>query len=298
MHIPQHMLHGNICPVTLAVGAASTAAALYFTTRSKEEVSPVRFASVTALIFGVQMLNFPVANGTSGHLIGGVLAAALLGVPRAILSIVLVLLAQALFFGDGGLDALGANIVNLAVIGAGVGGIGMLLLKRLRISQSISIFMASASSVVLASLACTVEVTSSNHIGFTSMAQAMIPLHALIGIGEGVLTVAVFYLCSAALKEQSNIHLPLSIRGLLLMTGVAFVTPFASSFPDGLEYTTNLMRIVSTGNASFLTLLNDYQTPWVANPFFSTLIAAMLGMGIVYILSMAVIRVRYAYDHG
>lgn len=297
MHIPQHMLQGNICPVTLAVGAASTAAALYFTTKSQDEVSPARFASVTALIFGLQMINFPVANGTSGHLIGGVLAAALLGVPRAIVSIVLVLLAQALFFGDGGLNALGANIINLAVIGAGVGGIGMLMLKRLRISQPVSIFMASASSVVLASLACTVEVTSSNQIGFTTMAQAMIPLHALIGIGEGVLTVAVFYLCSATLKEQSNI-LPLSMRALLLMSAVAFVTPLASSFPDGLEHTIDLTQIISTGNTSFLALLNDYQTPWVTNPFFSTIIAAMLGMGIVYILSMAVIRVRYAYDHG
>ncbi len=297
MHIPQHMLQGNICPVTLAVGVASTAAALYFTTKSQDEVSPARFASVTALIFGLQMINFPVANGTSGHLIGGVLAAALLGVPRAILSIVLVLLAQVLFFGDGGLDAFGANILNMAIIGAGVGGIGMLMLKRLRISQPVLIFMASASSVVLASLACTVEVTSSNQIGFTTMAQAMIPLHALIGIGEGVLSVAVFYLCSATLKEQSNI-LPLSMRALLLMSAVAFVTPFASSFPDGLEHTIDLTQIISTGNTSFLALLNDYQTPGVTNPFCSTIIAAMLGMGIVYIFSMAVIRVRYAYDHG
>ena len=102
MHIPSSMLNGAICPVTVGVGIAGGMTALYFARKAEEKPSAAKFATVTAMIFALQMLNFPVQNGTSGHLLGGMLAVALLGVPFAALSIAIVLGVQAVFFGDGG----------------------------------------------------------------------------------------------------------------------------------------------------------------------------------------------------
>ncbi len=81
MHIPQSMLHGNICPVTLSVSVIAVGSAIYMGRRSVEQLSINRFAGVSILILILQMLNFPIAHGISGHLIGGVLAASLLGMP-------------------------------------------------------------------------------------------------------------------------------------------------------------------------------------------------------------------------
>ncbi|NLF86773.1 MAG: cobalamin biosynthesis protein CbiM, partial [Lentisphaerae bacterium] len=85
MHIPDSMLHGGICPVTAAVSSIGIATAAYSARHAK--TPPARFAAVTALIFAGQMMNFPVMDGTSGHLLGGVLAASLLGTPLGVLSV-------------------------------------------------------------------------------------------------------------------------------------------------------------------------------------------------------------------
>lgn len=102
------MLHGHVCPVTAAVGAAAVAGTVVLARREKSNVSPAKFASVAAFIFAAQMMNFPIRDGTSGHLIGGVLAAAMLGVPLGMLAMTIVLAVQCLVFSDGGLTVLGA----------------------------------------------------------------------------------------------------------------------------------------------------------------------------------------------
>ena len=131
MHIPDSMLQGAVCPVTLALGAAGVTVAATFAVRSANKPSAARFAGVAALIFAGQMMNFAIPGGTSGHLLGGVLAAALLGTPFGVLAMTLVLAVQALLFGDGGLLALGANVVNMALLGVGIGG----LLRRPQLGQ-------------------------------------------------------------------------------------------------------------------------------------------------------------------
>ena len=122
MHIPSTMLNGAVCPVTLAVSAVGVAVAVLVAKKNDNRPSPARFAAVTALIFALQMLNYPVQNGTSGHLVGAMLGVGLLGIPFAVLSMSIVLAIQAFFFGDGGINALGANILNMALIGAGLLG--------------------------------------------------------------------------------------------------------------------------------------------------------------------------------
>ncbi len=123
MHIPQNLLDGRICPVPAAVSGLCLAGAAFAAYRSAEKPDALRFAAVSAFIFAAQMMNFPISGGTSGHLLGGVLASALLGVPFGVLALALVVALQAVVFADGGLNVLGANILNMAVIGTGLGGL-------------------------------------------------------------------------------------------------------------------------------------------------------------------------------
>ena len=131
MHIPNSMLQGTICPVTVLVSTLGIVIAAFKAFWTENRPTALRFAAITALIFAGQMMNFPINDGTSGHLLGGVLAAALLGTPFGILSMALVVTVQCLVFSDGGFIVLGANVLNMAIIGAGLGGfINSYLVKR------------------------------------------------------------------------------------------------------------------------------------------------------------------------
>ncbi len=117
MHIPSSMIEGAICPVTAGVSIVAISAAAYFAYKSKNKPSVKYFAAITGLIFILQMLNYPIGGGISGHVLGAVLAVALLGMPFGILSMSLIIAIQAFFFGDGGISIMGANILNKISIG-------------------------------------------------------------------------------------------------------------------------------------------------------------------------------------
>lgn len=146
---------------------------------------------MSAFIFAAQMINFPVAGGTSGHLSGGVLAAVLLGPYAAAVVISVVLMVQCLIFQDGGLTALGANIFNMSFAGA-MGGYAIYAFIRYFIKDNkgilIATTIASWMSVVLASLFCAVELACSGLLPLKAALTAMLLVHTLIGIGEAVLT--------------------------------------------------------------------------------------------------------------
>ena len=116
------MLSGAVCPVSAALAATGVAASAYALAKGGKAPSALKFSLVSATVFGLQMLNYPVWSGISGHLIGGVFAASLLGIPAAILSLSIVLILQTLMFADGGILMLGANVLNMALLGAGLGG--------------------------------------------------------------------------------------------------------------------------------------------------------------------------------
>lgn len=121
MHVPDHMLND---PTSAATGAVACAAIAYAAYRSREDLTRQRIAltaATGAVVFALQMVNYPVAAGTSGHLMGGVLAAALVGPWLGMLAVTLVLLVQATLFADGGLTALGTNTLLMAVTGVAVG---------------------------------------------------------------------------------------------------------------------------------------------------------------------------------
>jgi cobalt/nickel transport system permease protein len=152
---------------------------------------------VAAFVFAVQMLNFPVAGGTSGHLLGGVLAAVLVGPYVGAVCIAVVLLVQALLFADGGLTALGLNVVNMALV-TSYGGYALFVALRAILPKrpanvATAAGLAAGLAVVLASLAFTLEYALGGTAGAstTTVAGAMVGVHALIGIGEGLITAMV-----------------------------------------------------------------------------------------------------------
>jgi cobalt/nickel transport system permease protein len=240
MHIPDSMLQGSICPVTVTVSTAGIIAAAYFGHKAKDKPSAARFGAVTALIFAGQMMNFPIMNGTSGHLLGGVLAASLLGTPFGVLAIALVAVVQSLVFSDGGVTVLGANIFNMAILGAGVGGtLHAMLSDRWQgaYGNYAATAVASWLSVLLASFAVSVELAVDGQIAFFKVVPAMLGTHALIGIGEAVITVAgcllLFENTASTRTVRGQAAVPLTAAAVIAL----MLSPFASGFPDGLEST-------------------------------------------------------------
>lgn len=159
--------------------------------RLKDKTVPL-MGVTSAFIFAGQMLNFPVAGGTSGHLLGGVLAAILLGPYAGAVVISVVLIVQCLIFQDGGITALGANILNMAIIGT----MGGYLVKKVsgtifakKVSGTIlATAIASWFSVVIASSACAIELAISGTSPLKIVLPAMVGIHMLIGIGEAIIT--------------------------------------------------------------------------------------------------------------
>jgi cobalt/nickel transport system permease protein len=194
VHAPDGFIDG---PTSLAMGVVAAAGVGLCLRRAGQELEEkqVPLAGLTAaFVFAVQMLNFPVASGTSGHLLGGVLAAVLVGPWTGALCVTVVVAVQALLFADGGLTALGFNVVNMALVTA-LGGylvfVGLRkVLPRTRFGVSLASGLAAGLGVVLASLSFTLQYaiggTGGADVG--TVGASMVGVHVLIGIGEGVIT--------------------------------------------------------------------------------------------------------------
>ena len=191
MHIPDGFLALNTWIPAWVVSAGGIGYCIRKTSQTlKDKIVPL-MGVMSAFIFAVQMLNFPVAGGTSGHFLGGVLAAILLGPYAAAIVIAVVLTAQCLIFQDGGLTALGANIFNMSFIGA-IGGY-LIYVGIHRVIKSKAGMMASAGiatwfSVVAASSVCAIELAISGTSPLNIALPAMAGIHVLIGIGEAIIT--------------------------------------------------------------------------------------------------------------
>ncbi|MDF1514497.1 MAG: energy-coupling factor ABC transporter permease [Anaerolineae bacterium] len=195
MHIPDGFLNTATSVATWAASAGSVAVAVRQVNKRLNERQVPLMGISAAFIFAAQMMNFTVAGGTSGHLLGGALAAILLGPWAGTLVIASVLAVQALLFQDGGLLAMGANIFNMAVVGVWAGWFVYASLKRLLGEKGWAViargFVAGWVSVMLASLLVSVELTLSDASPWGVVLPAMGGVHALIGIGEGLITVVV-----------------------------------------------------------------------------------------------------------
>ena len=267
MHVPDHMLND---PTSAATGVVACAAIAYAAYRSREDLTRQRIAltaATGAVVFALQMVNYPVAAGTSGHLMGGVLAAALVGPWLGMLAVTLVLLVQATLFADGGLTALGTNTLLMAVTGVAVGWAVTQAVQRLRSAGgrdgAATPASVARSAPLAAGLGALVSVPASAAVFVALFAvsgavpvplgeltASMLSVHALIGLGEAVITAGVLAVVLAAAPGaahidrrpvRSSVQAP-ARRAVLTLSTIAAVTSvvlssFAASSPDGLEAT-------------------------------------------------------------
>jgi len=219
------------------------------------------------------MLNFPVPGGTSGHILGGVLAGVMLGPWAGILTVTVVVLVQCLLFQDGGLTALGANVFNMAVVGAGVGyAIYDLVRRQVGGLRGIlaGAMLASWFAVMIGAMLCSLQLAVGGHYRLSTTLSAMLLAHTPVGIGEALATgLALGYVLKVrpdlvygrTATDRPTRAGQLLVVGLLAALLMAVVvSPFASSLPDGLE--ASLQKLGFTADAAEPVLpapLADYQ---------------------------------------
>jgi len=274
MHIPDGLLDTPVCLVT---GGISLAAVGYSVHRLKDSLAdrtvPMT-GMVAALVFAGQMINFPVVAGTSGHLIGGVLAARLLGPWAGCLALTLVLFVQKFLFNDGGLLALGPNVLHMAVIGS-LGGyaiqsaVARLAGDTIR-GRVIGVVVASWFTVMAAAVLFSVEfaISQATNPDFQlgRFLALMMLFHALIGIGESLISGGVIRF--VAIRRPELLYNPPSSSGRpwrqTLAAGLAaallvalLLSPLASSAPDGLEAAVGQSELPAPETTS-LSLLGGY----------------------------------------
>jgi cobalt/nickel transport system permease protein len=254
---------------------------------------------LAAAIFAGQMLNFAVAGGTSGHLIGAALAVILLGPWAATLVLTCVIVIQALIFQDGGLLVLGANIFNMAIVGVSVAYMVFRAIRSLTRDRSWGLFvggfLAAWSSVEVSALGTALELSLSG----TSPANIAIPamggIHALIGIGEGLITVgALAFLQSSRVDLLKTSRSPSAqgglvwIMGLFLVILLAVASPLASRHPDGLMSVAAQYGFLSNEQNPIYELIPHYLFPGIQNKSLSTILASLIGALIVFTVAVLV----------
>lgn len=305
MHIPDGFLDVKTAVATAACSATGLGVALrqLKTGLSSRRVPLMGLAA--AFVFAAQMLNFPVAGGTSGHLLGAVLIAILLGPGAAIVVMSAVLIVQCFLFADGGVLSLGANIFNMGVV-APLSGYGVY--KALRVvlkgnrGQLVSVGIAAWCSTVFASVFCTGELAWSGIVAWNVGFPAMANVHILIGVGEALITTLVIaaightrpdLLEENAAERPNGGYIPPLVYGSLICIGlVIFVSPFASRWPDGLEKVAASLGFDQKAVMQPLTPapLAEYQVPGLGSPSVSTMLAGVVGIVIVSVLSFVLAR--------
>ena len=194
LHIPDGFLSGEVAALAAVLALIAVAHALRVAERDLDEERVPLLGVLAAFVFAVQMLNFPIGAGTSGHLLGATLAAVLLGPWLACVVLTVVVGVQAFLFADGGITALGANVLNMGVLGALLAGlmVGATVRAR-RPTRGVFLVVVGAASwlaVMAGAAATSVQLAASGTIGLDYGLPAMLGVHALIGVGEAVITVA------------------------------------------------------------------------------------------------------------
>ncbi len=302
MHIPDGFLDAQTAAATAVLATAGVALALR---RVRGGLPPRRVPLIglaAAFIFAAQMLNFPVAAGTSGHLMGGVLAAVLLGPAAAIIVMTAVLILQCFMFADGGITALGANVLNMALI-ATLSGFAVYRLVLAAAGDGprarlVAAGFAAWCSTVIAAVACAVELSLSGTVGARIAVPAMGGVHMLIGLGEAAITMLV--LASVARSRPELLAAPAAggarprrVHGYVAASVLAALTlaaPFASSLPDGLEHVAERFGFDARAGQLLAAPLPDYSTGLLSVPVASTLLAAAIGTVTAFVLAWLLAR--------
>lgn len=311
LHISDGLLTLSVSALFWLLTAAAVAWAVQRSNHALDDRQVPLMGVMAACLFAAQMLNFPIAAGVSGHLLGGALAAILLGPAAGLLVMTCVVALQALLFQDGGLVVMGANIFNMGVLTALVGHAcfaGLIrLLGRSPGSLVVASFLAAWLTVVLAAALTALQLIASGAASARVVLPAMLGVHLLIGIGEGLITAAAlsFLLTTRPdlLPAWRGSHMrparpPLTGRqilggGLLIAALLALLAPLASAAPDGLEWVLDRLGIEGARGpipASPVGMLPEYTVPGLEGGL-STILAGLVGVVIVVALgySLAVL---------
>jgi cobalt/nickel transport system permease protein len=258
---------------------------------------------LAAAIFAGQMLNFAVAGGTSGHLMGAAIATILLGPWAAILVMTCVVGIQALIFQDGGLLALGANIFNMGVIGVAVSYFTYRTVQKIAGDKPWGIFLggfaAAWLSIEIAALGAALELALSGTSPANIAVPAMGGIHALIGISEGLITLGALAFLYATRRDLLKIGAPqptggglVWIVGLGLALLLAIASPLASAHPDGLEWVAEQQGFLEAAQGPLYEIIPDYVFPGVSNEALATILAGILGTLIVFGVALGLAYAR------
>lgn len=301
MHIPDGFLSVAVAVICWIIAIVVVAIALRKTNRTLGERQVPMMGVLAAAIFAGQMLNFSVTGGTSGHLLGAALATILIGPWPAVLVMTTVVSVQALLFQDGGLLALGANLFNMAVVGVFVSYAVFTLLQLAfggkRWGLFTSGFITAWTSILIASLSCALLLAISGTSPANIAVPAMGGIHALIGIGEGLITVGALALVSAARpdllqaeKGTASGDKAIVIGGIALALLLAVLSPLASNHPDGLEWVAEQKGFLDVAQGALYELIPDYVMPGIHNEVIATIVAGIIGALIVFCVAYFVAR--------
>ena len=291
MHVPDGFINAQVSAATGVISLGT----LWVYIRNAKNLVADRLIALTgmmsALIFVLQMINFPIAAGTSGHLLGGALAVIVLGPSLGVICISIVVVIQSLLFADGGLSALGVNVLNMAIITSLTGWLIITSWKKLfgdsRFSLISGSVIAGLLSVVFSSIAFVLEyaIGGTVSVPLGSVFIAMISTHLFIGLGEGIITAIIISLLLRVRsdlvyvntkKNKSNSLSTSYGIFIILILSLTLITPYASSNPDGLESVATEFGFEETDG--LVLLLKDYGISSINNNFLSTTLSALLGI--------------------
>lgn len=285
LHIPDGFLTIIVSLVFWLVTVILVAMSVSKTNHSLGEKQVPLMGVMAAFIFAAQMLNFPIAGGTSGHFLGGALASIVLGPWAGILVMTAVVGVQALLFQDGGLLVMGANIFNMGILTAVIGyGFYRLVIHQ---KQTVRMVLAGGGAwiaTMAAALMTSLQLWLSGTTRLEIVLPAMLGVHALIGVGEALITVA-----ALAYIENTRPDLiaggrsdPEGGRGWII-AGIAIsifavvLSPLASGNPDGLERVAEDLGFLAIGADAPFRILPDYTIPFLGETALSTILAGVVG---------------------
>ncbi len=298
MHIPDGFLSLLVSIICWIISASIIAIAISKTNKALGEKQIPLMGVMAAFIFAAQMINFPVAGGTSGHLLGGAMAAIVLGPWAGMLVMTSVIAVQGLLFQDGGLVVMGANILNMGLVTSAV-GYG---LYRSASTQSNSVKLGVAGvaawlSVMTGALLTSLELWLSGTTNLQVVIPAMLGVHALIGLGEALITVSALAFIIRTRpdllgeeSESAKASRGWILTGALISLAVVLISPLASTDPDGLERVATDIGFINAGQSAPYSIIPDYTLPFLGQTAVSTIMAGVIGVFVVGAIIMLIGR--------
>jgi cobalt/nickel transport system permease protein len=298
MHAPDGFLSLTVALVLWLVSVVMIVLAVRKTRLQLGERQIPLMGVMAAFIFAAQMINFPVAGGTSGHMLGGALAAMTLGPWAGMLVMTVVIGVQALLFQDGGLVVMGANIFNMGLLTAVVGSLYFVVAENQ--NRGVRLLVAGVLawlSVMAGALATSFELWLSGTSPLQVVVPAMLGVHALIGLGEALVTVAALAFITQVRPDLLKTKAAHGggrgwiVAGMIVALLVVVLSPLASAFPDGLERVAIDMGFDPLAAAAPYELLPDYTIPFLGETTISGIAAGAIGVLIVAGLAVVIGRV-------